>query len=215
MRCGRGGGNRNFASRRELRLLDHVVRPQQKRRRDPEAERPGGLEVDDEFERGGLLDGQVGRPCPLEDLVRQTGGATIHLGVVHSVGDQAPGKLGGCVDLRHRGAQPVMFAPGWARLATRPCPTGSPTPMITTGIAPVAFLAASAAGVPRVRIRSTFSRASSLARPGNRWSWPSADRYSRTKCSPSTYPRSRSPCRKAWTLAALIPIGVLSILPLR
>ena len=51
---------------------------------------------------------------------------------------------------------PVMFLPGRARLATMPCPTGSPTPVKTTGIVAVAFLAARAAGVPLVRIRFTF-----------------------------------------------------------
>src|SRR5439155_198320 len=84
---------------------------------------------------------------------------------------------------------PVTFAPGRARLATTPCPTGSPTPVMTTGIVPVAFLAARAADVPLVRIRSTFSRTSSAARLGNRSSRPSADRYSMTKLFPSTYPR--------------------------
>src|SRR2546423_1865351 len=56
---------------------------------------------------------------------------------------------------------PVMFAPGRARLATTPWPTGSPTPVMTTGIVAVAFFAASAAGVPRVTIRSTFDLTSS------------------------------------------------------
>ena len=40
---------------------------------------------------------------------------------------------------------PVMFPPGWARLATRPLATGSPTPTMTMGIVLVTSLAASAA----------------------------------------------------------------------
>jgi hypothetical protein len=35
---------------RAARSLDHLVRPQQHRRRDRQAERLGGLEVDDELE---------------------------------------------------------------------------------------------------------------------------------------------------------------------
>ena len=37
--------------------LDHLIRPLQERRRDRQAEGLGGLEVDDQLELGGLLDG--------------------------------------------------------------------------------------------------------------------------------------------------------------
>jgi hypothetical protein len=40
-----------------LASLYYLIRPQQQRRRDREAERLGGLEVDDELERSRLLDG--------------------------------------------------------------------------------------------------------------------------------------------------------------
>jgi len=40
--------------------LDHLVRGRQQRFRDGEAERLGGLEVDDEFEFRGLLDREIG-----------------------------------------------------------------------------------------------------------------------------------------------------------
>jgi hypothetical protein len=56
-------------------------------------------------------------------------------------------------------------------------PTGSPLEAMTTGMVCVAFRAASAAGVPRVKIRSTFRLTSSLARAGNRSLRPSDDRY--------------------------------------
>jgi len=108
-----------------------------------------------------------------------------------------------------------MFRPGRARLATRPWPTGSPTPVKTIGIVAVAFLAASDAGVPLVRIKLTRSPTSSAARSGNRSSRPSADRYSMPRFSPSTYPRSRNPCRKAVTLAALTSGDVRSSMPMR
>ena len=41
-------------------LLDHLTRPLQEHRRDRQAEGLGGLEIDDEFELGGLLNGQIG-----------------------------------------------------------------------------------------------------------------------------------------------------------
>ena len=44
-----------------MALFDHLIRPQQERGRDREAEGLSGLEIDDEFELGGLLDGEVGR----------------------------------------------------------------------------------------------------------------------------------------------------------
>jgi hypothetical protein len=47
--------------RRSERLLNDLIRPQQQRRRDGEAECLGGLEVDDEFELGRLFDRKVGR----------------------------------------------------------------------------------------------------------------------------------------------------------
>jgi hypothetical protein len=40
--------------------FNHLIRPLQDRRRDRQAERLGGLEVDDELELGGLLDRKLG-----------------------------------------------------------------------------------------------------------------------------------------------------------
>jgi hypothetical protein len=40
-------------------LFDHLVGAAEQRERDSDAERLGGLEVDDEFDRRGLLYGQV------------------------------------------------------------------------------------------------------------------------------------------------------------
>src|SRR3989442_9124886 len=50
-------------------LLDHLIRPQQQRRRDREAERLGGLHVDDQLEFRRLLDGEIGGLGALQDLV--------------------------------------------------------------------------------------------------------------------------------------------------
>ena len=61
-REGERGGER--ARRRcDTELFDHLIRPQQQRRRDGEAEGAGGLEVDDQLEFGRLLDRDVVRLC--------------------------------------------------------------------------------------------------------------------------------------------------------
>ena len=52
-----------------VRLLDDMVRPQQHRRRDGEAERPRGLKIDHVLERGGPFDGEVGRFGAFEESV--------------------------------------------------------------------------------------------------------------------------------------------------
>src|SRR5215510_6861175 len=55
-------------------LLDDLVGSFQHQRRDREAERLGGLEVDDQLEFCGLLDGKIAGLGPLEDLVHVAGG---------------------------------------------------------------------------------------------------------------------------------------------
>src|SRR5260370_40379364 len=44
---------------REAHLLNHLIRPKQQRLRNRQAEGLGGLEVDDQFKRSGLLDGEI------------------------------------------------------------------------------------------------------------------------------------------------------------
>jgi hypothetical protein len=62
--------------------------------------------------------------------------------------------------------KPVIFPPARATLATMPVLTASPTDPMTIGVVAVADLAASAAGVPEVTIRSTGSEANSTAIAG-------------------------------------------------
>src|SRR5258708_28691065 len=52
---------------RAIPLFDHLVGAAEQRDRNGDAERLGGLEVDDEFHLGGLLDRQGGRALPPED----------------------------------------------------------------------------------------------------------------------------------------------------
>src|SRR6267378_6972118 len=52
-----------------LSLLDHLISPQQQRRRDREAERLGSFEIDYELELRRLLDRQVGWLGAFEDSV--------------------------------------------------------------------------------------------------------------------------------------------------
>lgn len=55
--------------------FDDVIRAQQQRRWDPEADGLGGPEVDDELEFRRALHRQIARLSPLEDPVHITGGA--------------------------------------------------------------------------------------------------------------------------------------------
>ena len=98
--------------------------------------------------------------------------------------------------------RPVTLPPGLARLATKPAATGSPLRAMTMGMVDVARLTASIAGVATAKITSTLSLTSSSARPGTRSAWPSAVRNSILTVRPSTYPRSRSPWRKASTIGS-------------
>ena len=54
--------------------IDHLAGPDEERRGKGEAERPCGLEIDDELELGRLLDGQLAGRRTFEDLVYVGGG---------------------------------------------------------------------------------------------------------------------------------------------
>ena len=61
------------------RLIRSPRRRGEQRRRNGEAERPGGLEVDDQFELGRLLDRQVGGLRALENAADIDAGLTIRV----------------------------------------------------------------------------------------------------------------------------------------
>ena len=61
--------------RSKTSLFDHLVGAQQERFGDSQAERLGGGEVDDEIEFSRLLDREVARLRPAQDLVDHVGGA--------------------------------------------------------------------------------------------------------------------------------------------
>src|SRR5258706_4015260 len=69
-------------------LLDHLIRPQQQRRRDREAERLGGLQVDDQLELRGLLYGQIAGLGALEDFIDVACGAPVESGTVVAIGHE-------------------------------------------------------------------------------------------------------------------------------
>src|SRR5258707_111956 len=70
-------------------LFDDLIRALQERRRDRQAERLGGLEVDHEVELRRLLDRQIARPGAPKDLVNVPGEATQHVGIINRVGHQS------------------------------------------------------------------------------------------------------------------------------
>src|SRR5262245_43506613 len=68
---------------------------------------------------------------------------------------------------------------------------------MTIGMVVVAFLAVRAIPEFGASMMSTLRRTSSAASSGNRSNFPSAHLYSMAIFFPSTYPRSRRPCRNA------------------
>src|SRR5688500_12818994 len=71
--------------------LNQLVRAQEERGRDGDAERLCGLQVDRQLELGGLLDGKVGRLRALEDPVDIARSASEQVGKTRRVRDEPPG----------------------------------------------------------------------------------------------------------------------------
>jgi len=66
-----------------------LVRSQQHRLRDGEAERLGGFEIDDQLELGGLFDGEIGRLRAPEDFVHLDRSAPEQIGEIRAIAHQA------------------------------------------------------------------------------------------------------------------------------
>src|SRR6266498_4834852 len=68
--------------------LDHLVGESKQRVRNGNAERPGGVEVDDQFEFGWLHDRKVGWLLAFEDAAHIDAGLSIHIGNIRPIADQ-------------------------------------------------------------------------------------------------------------------------------
>src|SRR5262245_46486302 len=86
---------------------------------------------------------------------------------------------------------------------------------MTMGIAAVACLKNRVDTGPAETITSTLRRTSSAASAGRRSGFPSAYRHSMTMLFPSTYPRSRRPCRNASLRAGLVVGKLATRYPIR
>ena len=69
-------------------LFDHLVGELLEMQGNVQTERPGGLEVDDQFKLGGLLDREVAWLSSLENFVDVRGGASANVLDARSVGHQ-------------------------------------------------------------------------------------------------------------------------------
>src|SRR5262245_62852941 len=88
-------------------LFDHLVGAGEEWRRNFEAKRPSGVEVDDQLYLGGLMDRQVGRLLAFENPPSVDAGLTIRVRNTASVAHQAAGRgeFAKLVDRRHRVAE--------------------------------------------------------------------------------------------------------------
>ena len=108
---------------------------------------------------------------------------------------------------------PSDIPPGRARLDTSPDSTGLAATTMTIGIVFVACLAPTTAMVASTTITSDFKRPSEMAaRPGRRsYSDPPQLELQLQRCRPSTYPRSRRPCRNASQQEVVVVPGVAKL----
>ena len=70
--------------------IDDFIRLQEQRLRDCQPERPGGLEIDHQFELSGLLDRKIGRPGAFDDLVDEGRRTAVEVGTVRPIAINPP-----------------------------------------------------------------------------------------------------------------------------
>ena len=92
--------------------------------------------------------------------------------------------------------KPVALPPGWARLSTKPAPTGSGTITNTIGTVRVASNTAAAPALPLATMTSNASAANSVAALLVSAASPAPQRASICRLRPSIQPSSRSRCKK-------------------
>src|ERR1700720_3173785 len=71
--------------------FDYLVSRGEQRRRDGQAERSGGLQIDYQLKLSGLLYRQIARLGALQNLIHVGGAAAYHLRKAHPIGHQTPG----------------------------------------------------------------------------------------------------------------------------
>src|SRR5450830_236904 len=95
---GTGGCGSSAAPRRQMILLesmpcdpsfDHLIGAREQRWRHGEAERLGGLQIDNQIEGGWELDGQIGGPRAFENPSSKNSGLTINIWNICTVAHQA------------------------------------------------------------------------------------------------------------------------------
>ena len=63
--------------------LDDLVGTKKERLRDRQADRLGSLEIDHQRDFGRLLDGKIGRPGTLQNLIDVGGGARLEIKIIY------------------------------------------------------------------------------------------------------------------------------------